>query len=88
MEARDAELAVERAEKALEKDPHSGQLLKNLGTAYYRAGDRDAALETLKKAVELDGQTEFSFKAFFIAMSYSRLGNNPVRTGSAPYLAR
>ena len=69
---RDPGEAVQRAKKAVKKEPDNGSYWNTLGTAYYRAGDWEAAAEALEKAVSLrKGGDSFDF--FFQAMSYWKL---------------
>lgn len=67
------ESAVELAEKALEKDPDSGLLLKNLGTAYYRAGRWQLAADTLARADKVGQDINQSFSPFMRAMAHWQL---------------
>jgi serine/threonine protein kinase/Flp pilus assembly protein TadD len=71
---RAARLAVELAKRAVAIEP-KGNHVNTLGIAFYRAGDWNSAIETLKKAEELTPEKHFGHNAIFIAMSYWRLGN-------------
>src|SRR5262249_15616374 len=73
--ARDAELAVEQAEKALKSQPDSGALLASLGTAYYRAGRWQDAIRALLKADEAGHGAGVSFRLFVRAMAHGRAGD-------------
>jgi tetratricopeptide (TPR) repeat protein len=72
---RDPDRAVSLAKEAVERAPGQGYIVNTLGTAYYRAGDWKAAIETLKDAAELYQGQRFSSDAFFIAMAYWQLGD-------------
>ena len=69
-------LAVGLAQKAVARAPDARHIVNTLGTAYYRAGDWKAAIETLTKADEMYAGWNFSFNAFFIAMAHEQLGEN------------
>jgi Flp pilus assembly protein TadD len=69
------DVAVTLAKRASERSPKSASIANTLGTAYYRAGDWNAAIKTLQNAEGLAGNELFSFNAFFIAMSYWHLGD-------------
>ncbi len=69
-----AAIALPLARRGVELGPSNGAILNTLGTAFYRAGDWQAAIETLKHADELDGADHFSHNAFFIAMAHWQLG--------------
>jgi tetratricopeptide (TPR) repeat protein len=71
---RDGELAVGLAKRAVERAPDQGYIVNTLGTAYYRAGEWQSAIETLKRADELHQGQFFSSDAFFIAMAHWQLG--------------
>jgi tetratricopeptide (TPR) repeat protein len=73
--ARIPELAVKLAQRAVQRAPDQAYIVNTLGTAYYRASDWNAAIETLKNADELYQGRHFSFDAFFIAMSHWQLGD-------------
>ena len=66
--------AVAFAKKAVELAPDNGSFVNTLGTAYYRAGDWKAAIETLQRADKLTGGRHFSHNGFFIAMAHEKLG--------------
>jgi len=68
-------LAVGLAEKAVARAPDAILIVNTLGTAYYRAGDWNAAIDTLKRADELYGGSYFSHNAFFIAMANWQRGD-------------
>src|SRR5262249_7261163 len=69
------EQAVELAEKALERQPDSGVLLANLGTACYRAGRWKLAADTLARADKVSHDINQSFSPFVRAMTYWKLGD-------------
>jgi tetratricopeptide (TPR) repeat protein len=69
----DADRAVELAEKAVQLSPEVGSYWNTLGTAYYRAGNWDKAIETLNRSIELgSGGTSYDF--FFLAMAHWQRG--------------
>jgi tetratricopeptide (TPR) repeat protein len=68
-------LAVAMAKRAVEQVPKAGYVINTLGTAYYRAGDWNAAIETLQKVDEATSGKHFGYNAFFIAMAHWQLGN-------------
>jgi tetratricopeptide (TPR) repeat protein len=68
---RDARRAVELAQKAVALDPKDADIRNTLGAAHYRAGEWQAALAALLKAVELrqgTGRMDSS-DLFFLAMA-------------------
>jgi tetratricopeptide (TPR) repeat protein len=67
--------AVELAKAAVERAPDQGLIVNTLGTAYYRAGNWRAAIDTLKEADELSQGQHFSLDAFVIAMAHWQLGD-------------
>jgi tetratricopeptide (TPR) repeat protein len=71
----DAEWALALAKMAVERAPDQAYIVNTLGTAYYRAGNWKAAIETLKNAEELGNWRHFGHDAFFIAMAYGMLGD-------------
>ena len=56
-EARDYDRAIEVMARALEKHPDNANVLYNLACSEARAGEVDAALEHLNRAIELDPRT-------------------------------
>jgi eukaryotic-like serine/threonine-protein kinase len=70
---RDPARAVALAKKAVELEPKQGWYWNTLGAARYRAGDCKAAVEALKKSMELRNGGD-SFDWFFVAMSHWQLG--------------
>jgi tetratricopeptide (TPR) repeat protein/serine/threonine protein kinase len=72
---RDPSSAVDLAKLALAREPHNGVFMNTLGTAYYRAGNWQATIDTLKEADELYQGQFFSSDAFFIAMACWQLGD-------------
>ncbi|HEV8069049.1 MAG TPA: hypothetical protein VGP76_15030, partial [Planctomycetaceae bacterium] len=73
-ELRDPARAVVLAKKAVELEPKQGGWWNTLGAAEYRAGDWKAALEALKKSMDLRSGGD-SFDWFFVAMANRQLGN-------------
>jgi len=72
---RDGKHAVEVAEKAVQRAPKSGSYWNTLGVACYRAGDWDASISALNKAVELRRGGDASDQ-FFLAMCHWKLEND------------
>jgi tetratricopeptide (TPR) repeat protein/serine/threonine protein kinase len=70
---RDPSLALGLAKKAVELAPKNPGYLNTLGLAQYRAGDWQAAIATLDKAMGLREGGD-SFDWFFLAMAHWRLG--------------
>ena len=70
---RDPRRAVEAAKKAVQLAPAEGAYWNTLGAAHYRAGDGKAAIQALKKAMDLRKGGD-CFDWFFLAMAYWRLG--------------
>jgi len=50
----DFKAAAEAFERAVAADPHSGALLRNLASAYRGAGDDEAELSALERALDID----------------------------------
>jgi serine/threonine protein kinase/tetratricopeptide (TPR) repeat protein len=71
---RDPDQAVELAKKAVQRMPREGSYWNTLGTAQYRAGNWQAAIEDLTKASQLYQGRLFTHDAFFLAMAYWQLG--------------
>ena len=71
---RDPAGAVECARKATELEPTQGMFWNTLGAAQYRAGDSQAAIDALHKAMELRRGGD-GFDWFFLAMAHWQLGN-------------
>jgi tetratricopeptide (TPR) repeat protein len=74
--------AVELAKKAAEAEPKVANYWNTLGVAQYRAGQWQAAIESLEKSIELvagediqGGAAGESWNAFFLAMAHQRLGH-------------
>ena len=71
---RNPQSAVELAEKAVTAAPTAGNIWNTLGVAQYRAGQWQAAIESLEKAVALrEGGDAFNW--YFLAMAHWQLGN-------------
>jgi tetratricopeptide (TPR) repeat protein len=73
--------AVELAKTAAEAEPQVANYWNTLGVAQYRAGQWQAAIESLEKSIELvagediqGGATGESWNALFLAMAHQRLG--------------
>jgi tetratricopeptide (TPR) repeat protein len=73
-ELRDPTEAVALAKKAVELRPTEGSGWNTLGAAQYRAGDWQAAVDSLTKSMELrqGGDAE---DWYFLAMAHCRIGN-------------
>jgi uncharacterized protein HemY len=61
--------------KAVQIRPQSGLSLGTLGTAQYRAGDWEAAIESLERSVKLKTGRSVSHTGFFLAMAHWQLGH-------------
>jgi tetratricopeptide (TPR) repeat protein len=75
---RDSQRAVELAQEAVEASPMDASSLGTLGTALYHAGEYQAAVTKLEKAIELRGTenpNSTAMNAFFLAMAHGQLGN-------------
>jgi Flp pilus assembly protein TadD len=73
---RDPSRAVELAKKAVELTPKDGYYWNTLGVAQYGAGDWKAAIEALKKSMELRNGGN-SNDWFFLAMAHWQLRDKP-----------
>ena len=71
---RDPDAAVAMARRMVEQCPNAEVYWNTLGTAYYRAGDDDAAVAALDHATALGGGT--AFDDVFLAMAHARLGDH------------
>jgi dipeptidyl aminopeptidase/acylaminoacyl peptidase len=70
---RDPHRAVELAREAVKWGPKEGTFWNTLGVTQYRAGDWKAAIEALKRSMELRNGGD-SFDWFFLAMAHWQLG--------------
>jgi tetratricopeptide (TPR) repeat protein len=68
------EKAVELAQKAVALEPQNGSIRNTLGVAYYRMGQWQEAVVTLKKAMQLRSGGD-SGDWFFLAMAQQQLGD-------------
>jgi uncharacterized protein HemY len=66
--------AVGLMTKVIEQMSEDGDCWKTLGVAQFRAGNHNAAVESLNKAVEFRKNTDQD-SWFFLAMAHARLGN-------------
>jgi tetratricopeptide (TPR) repeat protein len=73
LKVRDAERAVNLAQKTVVDAPKDGNLWNTLGVAQYRAGAFQAAIKALNKSMELR-QGGDSFDSLFLAMAHWQLG--------------
>lgn len=71
---REPALAVELAKRAVELNPKAGSWWNTLGTAYYRAGDWQTALEAFGKSMELRNGGD-ARDWLFLAMAHWQLGD-------------
>jgi tetratricopeptide (TPR) repeat protein len=62
------------AKRAAERGPRQGSYWGTLGTAHYRAGDWDAAIAALEKALKLRSGGD-SHNWFFLAMAHWQRGD-------------
>lgn len=71
----DAKEAIVAAQKAVELSPKDNQSLsfQVLGWAYYRNRQHQAAIESLNKSIELQGDAD-PWQWFFLAMAHYKLG--------------
>jgi serine/threonine protein kinase/Flp pilus assembly protein TadD len=72
---RDPQQAVDRAVKAVRLQPDYPPFWNTLGVAQCRAGQWNAAIESLHKAEALASYKGSSFNTFFLAMAYWQIGN-------------
>ncbi len=73
LKVRDPQSAVALAQKAVDLAPTVGNYWNTLGAAYYRADDWKAAIQALKKSMDLRKGGD-SFDWFFLAMAHWQLG--------------
>src|SRR5262249_28855967 len=73
---RDPVQALQMAKKAVELAPREASYRTALGIAHIRAGEGQAALRALKKAMKLSEGGDGS-DWFFVAMAHWQLGNKP-----------
>jgi Flp pilus assembly protein TadD len=66
--------ALRMGKRAVRLNPQAAHVWNTLGVAHYRAGDWEAAIETLEKAEGLAPGKDFAFKAFFLAMAHWQKG--------------
>jgi len=71
---RDADSAVDLARKAVALAPEDGWVLNTLGIAHYYAGDWNACIATLHRALGLRNGGD-AFDWFFLSMAYGQLGD-------------
>jgi tetratricopeptide (TPR) repeat protein len=71
---RDCTGAVALADKAARANPNCATYWNTLGAAHYRAGNFNAAIASLKRAIDLT-QGGTAFDQLFLAMAYAQLGN-------------
>lgn len=71
---RDVAEALRLAEEAVKAQPDNAVYLNTLGVAQYRAGNLQAAIETLDGSTRIRGPNAES--GFFLAMAHARLGHH------------
>jgi WD40 repeat protein/tetratricopeptide (TPR) repeat protein len=71
---KDPALPVQLARKAVDSDPDNRSYRETLGAALYRAGDFEAAVRELKRAVQMDRSGGSVEAKLFLAIAYHRLG--------------
>src|SRR5207248_1557157 len=71
----DPALGVQAAQRAVELAPNAADQWNTLGVARYRTGDYAKAIDALEKSRGLQGDKQFSWNAFFLAMAHYRLGH-------------
>jgi tetratricopeptide (TPR) repeat protein len=67
-------VAVELAQKAVEQAPQEAIVWRTLGVAHYRAGDFNAAIESLERAAALQAGADI-VHFLFMAMAHWQLGD-------------
>ena len=67
------EAGIQSEQRALDLDPLSLVINKNLGTVYYYARQYDRALEQYKRALELDA--DFARSHLYLGIAYDAMGN-------------
>jgi serine/threonine protein kinase/Flp pilus assembly protein TadD len=72
---RDGPRAVEVGQKCVEQSPRSPATWQFLGVAQYRAGQFEAAIDSLDKMMELHPDGYYTFEWLFLAMAYWQLGD-------------
>lgn len=72
---RDGPRAVEVGQKCVEQSPRSPVTWQFLGVAQYRAGQFDAAIDSLDKMMELHPDGYYTFEWLFLAMAHWQLGD-------------
>jgi tetratricopeptide (TPR) repeat protein len=72
LRVRDPHLAVKLAAKAVEHEPNNDLFVNTLGVAHYRAGDYQAAIAALEKALDLRKGGD-SNDWFFLAMAHWKM---------------
>jgi len=72
---RDADRALELAQRAVELTPQVGLMWNTLGVAHYRAQDWLQAIKSLERSEELDPGKHFGLNGFFLAMAESQLSH-------------
>jgi len=77
-EVRDPARAAALARHALKISPERDGLLNVLGTARYRLGDFQGAVEALQESVAIHDELHDISNFYFLAMSYSKLGLKPL----------
>jgi len=77
--------ALQAFKKAVELMPKAAGFQQNLGSAYYRVGDMQAARSTFENVTRLDPQRSYAFQQ--LALVYTRVGQ-PQLASAAAQIAR
>jgi len=73
-EFRNPQQAVDLAAKAVKLQSGAADAWNTLGVAQYRAGQWEAAIESLHQSDAREQNTGSSFNGFFLAMAYWQIG--------------
>jgi uncharacterized protein HemY len=71
---RDAQTALQLAQRAVNLTPNEAMHVNTLGVAQYRNGQCREALETLQRSLALGNGRWDAFDLFFLAMCHQKLG--------------
>ena len=72
---RDAPRAVELGHRCVRQSPRNADAWRFLGVAQCRAGQGEAAIDSLERAMELKPDGYYTFEWFFLAMAHWQLGD-------------
>jgi WD40 repeat protein len=73
LDNRDSAWAVELGKMAVEQAPENAGYVNTLGTAYYRAGQWQPAIEALKRSIDLELPAS-AYNTLFLAMAHWQVG--------------